>query len=106
MPDVERLGPVPNTADQLDSYLRRLDQVGRAMAMAEQAYAEAIGEHRELGDRLEAYRAKAAALGVADVPDIAQAYQMARSALDRQPCRMVIARQLVSLYQTYLQLEA
>jgi hypothetical protein len=46
------------------------------------------------------------AIGVADVPDIAQAYQLARQALDRQPCRMVLAQQLVSLYQTYLQLEA
>ena len=106
VPDVERLGAVPNTADQLEGYLRRLNQVERAMAMVDQAYTEAIAEHKELGDRLEAYRAKAAAIGVADVPDIAQAYTMARSALDRQPCRMVIARQLVSLYQTYLQLEA
>ena len=106
VPDVERLGEVPEAADQLTSYLRRLDQVGRAMAVAERAYTDAIGEHRELGDRLEAYRAKAAAIGVADVPDIARAYQMARQALDRQPCRMVLAQQLVSLYQTYLQLEA
>jgi hypothetical protein len=106
VPDVERLGPVPNTAEELSGYLRRLEQVGRAMSVAEQAYAAAIGEHRELSDRLEAYRAKAAALGMAEVPDIAQVYSMARSAMDRQPCRMVLARQLVSLYQTYLQLEA
>ena len=102
----ELLGEVPESGDQLSSYLRRLDQVARAMAVAEKAYAEAIGEHRELGDRLEAYRAKAAALGVAEVPDIARAYSMAREALDRQPSRMVLARQLVTLYQTYLQLEA
>ena len=30
---------------------------------------------------------------------------MAREALDRQPSRMVLAGQLVTLYQTYLQLE-
>jgi hypothetical protein len=106
VPDVELLGEVPESGDQLSSYLRRLDQVARAMTVAEKAYADAIGEHRELGDRLEAYRAKAAALGVAEVPDIARAYSMAREALDRQPSRMVLARQLVTLYQTYLQLEA
>jgi hypothetical protein len=106
VPDVERLGDVPDAAGQLSDYLRRLDQVARAMAVAEKAYADAIGEHRELSDRLEAYRAKAAAIGVAEVPDIARAYSMAREALDRQPCRMVLATQLVSLYQTYLQLEA
>ncbi|HWJ53576.1 MAG TPA: hypothetical protein VNT24_09420 [Propionibacteriaceae bacterium] len=106
VPDVELLGEVPESGDQLSSYLRRLDQVARAMAVAEKAYADTIGEHRELGDRLEAYRAKAAALGVAEMPDIARAYSMAREALDRRPSRMVLARQLVTLYQTYLQLEA
>ncbi len=105
VPDVERLGDIPDVADQLDGYLRRLDQVARAMAVAEKAYADTLADHRELSDRLEAYRAKAAALGVADVPDVARAYSMAREALDRQPCRMVLAAQLVSLYQTYLQLE-
>jgi hypothetical protein len=106
VPDIERLGTVPETADQVGDYVRRLDQVARAMAVAEQAYADAIGEHRELDDRLAAYRAKAAALGVAEAPDVARAYSMARQELDRQPCRMVLAQQLVTLYQTYLQLEA
>ena len=90
---------------RLETYLRRLDQVSRAMTVAERAYAEALGEHRELADRLEAYRAKAIATGVVDLPDLNRAYAMAREALDRQPCRMVLAGQLVTLYQTYLQLE-
>jgi hypothetical protein len=106
VPDVELLGPVPNTSSELETYLRRLDQVSRAMTVAERAYAGALGERRELADRLEAYRAKATATGVADHPDLARAYGMAREALDRQPCRMVLANQLVTLYQTYLQLEA
>jgi hypothetical protein len=76
------------------------------MTVAEQAYGKALGERRELADRLDAYRAKATATGVADHPDLARAYAMAREALDRQPCRMVLANQLVTLYQTYLQLEA
>ena len=105
VPDVEALGPVPNTAAELETYLRRLDQVSRAMTVAERAYDQALGEYRELADRLEAYRAKATATGVADQPDIARAYAMAREELDRQPCRMVLAGQLVTLYQTYLQLE-
>jgi len=104
VPDVELLGPVPNTAAQLEIYLRRLDQVGRAMSHAQDAYRQALADHQELGDRLEAYRTKAAALGVAEVPDVARVYGMAREALDRRPCRMVLAQQLVALYQTYLQL--
>ncbi len=104
VPDVELLGPVPNTASQLEVYLRRLDQVARAMTHAHDAYRRALADHQELGDRLEAYRSKAAALGVAEVPDVARAYGMAREALDRRPCRMVLAQQLVALYQTYVQL--
>lgn len=103
VPDVSALGPVPNTLDKLEAYLRRLDQVSRAMTLAQTAYTKALHDHQELRGRLEAFRAKAAATGVADVPDVARAYELARSALSEQPCRMLLAEQLVALYQTYLQ---
>jgi hypothetical protein len=106
VPDVELLGPVPESGPEVEAYLRRLDQVSRAMAVAERAYSTALTEYRELADRLEAYRAKATATGVADRPDVTRAYAMAREALDRTPCRMILAGQLVTLYQTYLQLES
>jgi len=103
VPDIAALGEMPNTRDELEDYLRRLDQVSRAMTLAQTAYTKALEDHQELGSRLEAYRAKATATGVAEVPDVAQAYQLARNALDDRPSRMVLARQLVSVYQTYLQ---
>ena len=103
VPDTTALGPMPNTRDELEDYLRRLDQVSRAMTIAQTAYAKALEDHEELGSRLEAYRAKAMATGVAEVPDVAQAYQLARNALDERPSRMVLAKQLVTVYQTYLQ---
>lgn len=103
VPDTTALGPVPNTLDQLENYLRRLDQVSRAMTIAQTAYMKALQDHEELASRLEAYRAKAVATGVADVPDVAQAYELARNALDQRPSRMVLADQLVTVYQTYLQ---
>jgi hypothetical protein len=103
VPDTAALGPVPNTLDQLENYLRRLDQVSRAMTIAQTAYMKALQDHEELASRLEAYRAKAVATGVADVPDVAQAYELARNALDQRPSRMVLADQLVTVYQTYLQ---
>jgi hypothetical protein len=103
VPDTAALGPVPNTLDQLENYLRRLDQVSRAMTIAQTAYAKALQDHEELASRLEAYRAKATATGVADVPDVAQAYELARHALDQRPSRVVLADQLVTVYQTYLQ---
>ncbi len=103
VPAVDALGPVPNTLEKLEAYLRRLDQVSRAMTLAQTAYTKALQDHQELRSRLEAFHAKAAATGVADVPDVARAYELARSALSEQPCRMLIAEQLVTLYQTYLQ---
>ena len=50
----------------------------------------------ELRGRLEAYHAKAAATGVADEPDVARAYALARRRWTEQPSRMLIAEQLVS----------
>jgi hypothetical protein len=103
VPDTAALGSVPNTRTDLESYLRRMDQVSRAMTIAQTAYAKALHDHQELDSRLEAYQAKAAATGVANVPDVARAYQLARNALDERPSRMVLAEQLVTVYQTYLQ---
>jgi hypothetical protein len=103
VPDTAALGPVPNTREELENYLRRLDQVSRAMTVAQTAYAKALHDHSELDSRLEAYRAKAEATGVAEIPDVALAYQLARNALDERPSRMVLAEQLLTVYQTYLQ---
>jgi hypothetical protein len=103
VPDTAALGPVPNTRNELENYLRRLDQVSRAMTIAQTAYAKALRDHDELDSRLEAYRAKAIAKGVAEVADVSRTYELARSVLDEQPSRMVLAEQLVTVYQTYLQ---
>jgi hypothetical protein len=103
VPDTAALGPVPNTREELENYLRRLDQVSRAMTVAQTAYAKALHDHSELDSRLEAYRAKAEATRVAEIPDVALTYQLARNALDERPSRMVLAEQLLTVYQTYLQ---
>ena len=103
VPDTAALGPVPNTREELETYLRRLDQVSRAMTIAQTAYSKALNDHEELESRLEAYFAKAVAKDVADVSDVAQAYQLARAALTERPSRMLLAQQLVAVYQTYLQ---
>ncbi len=102
VPDVNALGAVPNTLAALEEYLGRLDRVGRAMARVQEAYSEALARHAELGDRLEAYRAKARVTGVADHPDVSRVYELATETLHRRPTPMAVAEQLVTLYQTYL----
>jgi hypothetical protein len=102
VPDVEALGPVPNTLPALESYLQRLALVDRAMRVAEQAYRDALDRHAELVSRLAGYRAKAVAIGADGHPDVARAYDLAADALSRRPAQLAIAEQLVTLYQTYL----
>lgn len=102
IPDVEALGPVPNTPDALATYLEKLDRVGRAMSLAQEKYAAALDEHRQLVELLDAYAAKARALGLADQPDLVQSERRAREVLGRRPAPMAVCRQLVTTYQTWL----
>ncbi|MFA6297879.1 MAG: hypothetical protein WC642_01845 [Nocardioides sp.] len=102
IPDVDALGPIPNTPDTIGPYLERLDRVGQALSLAQEKYAAALAEHAELGDLLEAYVAKARALGVADRDDLRDSEHQARAVLARQPAPMAVCRQLVSTYQTWL----
>ena len=104
VPDTAALGPVPNTRDELETYpaspgpgLSRDDH--RADGVREGAAAimtSSTADSRRTTPRR-------STKGVAEVPDVAQAYQLARSALDERPSRMVLAEQLVTVYQTYLQ---
>ncbi|TWG97373.1 hypothetical protein L615_003600000390 [Nocardioides sp. J9] len=102
VPDVELLGPVPVTTDQIEPYLQRLDRVAQAMEVAQRAYADALDEHAQLVGLLDGYVAKARANGLADHPDLVESERAARALLDRRPCPMVVARQLVTTYQTWL----
>lgn len=102
IPDVDALGPIPNTPDTIGPYLDRLDRVGQALSLAQEKYAAALAEHTQLGELLEAYVAKARALGVADRDDLRDSEHQARAVLARQPAPMAVCRQLVSTYQTWL----
>jgi hypothetical protein len=102
VPDVETLGPVPNTPDAIATYLQRLERVGAALTLAEQEYGGALAERTQLADLLDAYVAKARSLGLADRPDLADSERRAREVLGREPAPMAVCRQLVSTYQTWL----
>lgn len=102
VPDVDLLGPVPVTPDGIEPYLERLDRVAQAMEIAQHAYAAALDEHTQLVGLLDGYVAKARAAGLADNPDLAESERAARALLERRPCPMAVARQLVTTYQTWL----
>lgn len=106
VPDVAALGPVPTDPAAVDAYLLRLDAVGRALTIAQSAYAGALAERDELRGRLGAYAAKAAtAAGSspdARAADLAELERRAASSLDEVPADLVRARALVAAYQAYL----
>lgn len=102
VPDVELLGPVPVTPDEIEPYLQRLDRVSQALEVAQHAYAAALEEHTRLTGLLDGYVAKARVAGLADHPDLVESERAARGLLARRPCPMAIAQQLVTTYQTWL----
>lgn len=101
VPDVTALGAVPTGPDAVDAYLARLDAVGRAMTLAQEAYAAALTEREELRGRLEAYAAKAGALGLA-CDDLDDLERRTTEVLDSRPADLGRARALLAAYQAYL----
>ena len=93
------------TPDEIDSYLEKLDRVSQALEFAQHKYADALAEHTDLVALLDAYVAKARALGVAGRPDLVESERQARDVLARTPAPMAVAQQLVATYQTWLQKE-
>lgn len=66
VPDVTALGPTPTDPAQLDAYLTRLRQVGKAMDMIDHAYAEAVRGTEALANELIMLRAEVEQLGLSD----------------------------------------
>ncbi|MEO5980780.1 MAG: hypothetical protein ABIQ13_00545 [Pedococcus sp.] len=107
VPDVSALGPVPVDPAAVDAYLARLEAVGRAMAMAQDAYASAMTERDELRLTLGAYAAKAADGRTSprsdeSDADLSELRRRAVESLDRAPADVLRARALVAAYVAYL----
>jgi len=102
VPDVDALGPVPNTPGAIETYRQRLERVARALSLAESAYAAALIERTQLIELLDALCAKADAHRLAAQPDLVASESQARDVLARQPTPMAVARSLVATYQSWL----
>ncbi len=76
--------------------------MSEALTLAQHAYADALDDHAELVGLLDAYVAKARALGLADRTDLAASERQAREVLERRPAPMAVCRQLVATYQSWL----
>jgi hypothetical protein len=102
VPDVERLGRVPQERVALDAYRLRLETVGRALAQASRAWTDALAEVGELRGRLRALEAKAGSTGHDRDPVVRAVRDLADSVLRSVPCPVLQARELVGTYQRLL----
>ncbi len=102
VPDVEALGPVPDSPQQLSAYRQRLARVGDAMNLAHASYAAALAARDDLSVRLDALTLKASARGLDRDPELMAAAATARDVLARRPCPVAVAAAVVDAYEAWL----
>jgi hypothetical protein len=100
VPRVEQLGPVPEDADAVDTYLDRLADVERAMDRVEHAYEEPLAELADLTELLGAYRAKAARTGLGERPEVVGLHDLVRALLTARPAELDRCRAGVAAFRT------
>ncbi|MCR6690179.1 hypothetical protein [Cellulomonas sp.] len=99
VPDVSRLGAVPDARERLEAFVERLRTVQRAFDAVAEAYSAPLRERAELRYRLDGLRARADANGRSASPTVRSGYDEARAAVDAAPCDVVLARFLVEQYE-------
>jgi hypothetical protein len=102
IPDVTALGEVPTDARPLETYLRRLDAVSRALTRAHTAYSDALAERDEMHGLAGALGAQARATGIR-APDLDELADRLDQAFTAAPTDMRRVRALVAAFQAYLQ---
>ena len=98
VPDVRALGPVPSGGAAVDTYLKRLDAVGRALTVVHTAYGDPLAERDEIAGYAGALAAQARATGVAD-PDLDHLRERLQTVVDTTPTDLRRARALRDAYQ-------
>jgi hypothetical protein len=98
VPEPDVLGPVPTERAELDAYLARLADVGRAMDFVERAYRAPLALRDELRGRLDAYRVKAHRTGRDADPAVAESLARVRAALGAVPCDVRACETLLEEY--------
>ncbi len=99
VPDVSRLGAVPESRVEVEAFVERLRTVSRAFDTVAEAYSAPLRERAELRYRLEGYRAAADANGRSASPTTRAGYDEAQAAVEASPCDVVLARFYVEQYQ-------
>lgn len=100
VPDVTRLGDVPEQRERLATYVKRLGAVERAMARVEEAYTAPLRERAELRYRVKNLMTKADGNGRAASATVTAGEAEAREAIDATPCDLPMARHFTEQLET------
>ncbi|ROS77037.1 hypothetical protein [Cellulomonas sp. PhB143] len=92
VPDVARLGPVPDDAAGVAAYVARLDAVDRAMETIEDVYTAPLRERAGLRYRTERLTERARANGRAGSATVRSGIAEAVHAVGAEPCDLPLAR--------------
>ncbi|OYO19397.1 hypothetical protein CGZ93_13645 [Enemella dayhoffiae] len=103
VPDVAALGPLPNTAEKIEAYLKKLDQVSRAMQVVQESYTRALHEHTTLVERMAVQRERATVAGFENHRDLVAIDSITRDVLEREPSPIPLATELVEAYEMGVQ---
>ena len=96
VPDVDALGPVPNTPDAITTYLERLDRVGAGARPSPRRSTPTRSPSTPSWSTCSTPTSpRRAASALADGADLAASEQQAREVLARRPAPMAVCRQLV-----------
>lgn len=106
VPTVERLTPPGEISgrpwgavrEELESWVRTVDRLGKAFAEARRRFAAPLDERDELRGLIQAFRDKAGASRLAERPHIDELYTRARDVLWAAPCDLDLGRTLVADY--------
>ena len=105
VPDVEALGPVPDTPTELDAYRERLERVGDAMNLAHaRTPPRSPSPRRPRRPARRATRSRRRPSGSPASATWPRPRRPAREVLARQPVPVAVATALVDAYETWLTL--
>lgn len=102
IPDVTALGEVPDSDDELATFVGNLERIGRALDQAHSVYAAALADYADLADRAERLARTLAGCGAPTSVDLAGMLTAAKECLHNEPADIRRAAALIAAQEAYL----
>jgi hypothetical protein len=102
VPDLARLGPMPNTAAALTGYLAEVDRLEAELASAQATLSRGLADRDAAAAGLAALQTRAASAGRADDPTLAELGRLAAERLAVAPVVLPVVQHLLTAYAAQL----